>query len=301
MNREKITLKPILNITKYFELIKFSHTVFALPFALISSILATRELQLTYLSVKTLELFAWIILAMVGARSGAMGFNRLIDAKWDAENPRTATRPSVTGEIGRISMLIMILISFSLLVISAWNLNSLAFRLSPFAIFLVCFYSYTKRFTNYSHLFLGIAIGSAPVAGWIAISGSISVSSLIIGLSVLTWIAGFDILYALQDLEYDKTAGLHSIPVKFGIGRSLRMAKLMHFITILCWCFLAYRESLALIFYTGILISSFLLIWEHRLLKEDDLSKLNIAFFNMNAVISVTMFVALIADILVFS
>ncbi len=294
-------MNPILKISKYFELIKFSHTVFALPFALISSILAIRHLKLSYVSLDTLESLAWIILAMVGARSGAMGFNRLIDVKWDAENPRTATRPSVTGEIGSVSLIFMILISFSLLVISAWKLNTLAFRLSPLAIFLVCFYSYTKRFTNYSHLFLGLAIGSAPVAGWIAISGDFSVSSLVIGLSVLTWIAGFDILYALQDLEYDTSAGLHSIPVRFGIAGSLSIAKVMHAVTILCWCILAYLESLSFAFIVGTGISMMLLAWEHRLLKEDDLSKLNLAFFNMNAVISVTMFIALLVDILLFT
>lgn len=295
------TLNATNKIVKYFELIKFSHTVFALPFALISSILAIRQLQLPYFSQDTLWLFAWIVLAMVGARSGAMGFNRFIDMKWDAENPRTSNRPSVTGEIGNFSMVIMILVSFSLLVVSAWKLNPLAFKLSPIAIFLVCFYSFTKRFTNYSHLFLGLAIGSAPVAGWIAISGSISISSLALGASVLTWIAGFDVLYALQDLEYDKKAGLHSIPVKFGIANSLLLAKLMHFSTIILWSVLTYLENLSFFFVAGIAISAILLTWEHRLLKENDLSKLNVAFFNMNAVISVTMFFAVVIDILLFN
>lgn len=294
-------MNPVQSISKFFELIKFSHTVFALPFALISSLLAIRQLQLPYVSTETLEMLAWIILAMVGARSGAMGFNRLIDVRFDAENPRTASRPSATGEINTITIIVMILVSFSLLVIAAWYLNPLAFKLSPVAIFLVCFYSYTKRFSNFSHIYLGIAIGAAPVAGWIAVSDSISVSSLILGLSVLTWIAGFDVLYALQDLEYDKSAGLHSIPVKFGVANSLAIARVLHMVTVICWAFLAWQEELSYLFAAGILISSGLLVWEHSLLKKNDLSKLDIAFFNMNAVISMTMFIALTADIAIFS
>jgi 4-hydroxybenzoate polyprenyltransferase len=168
------------------------------------------------------------------------------------------------------------------------------------AIFLVCFYSYTKRFSSYSHLFLGLAIGAAPVAGWIAVSGEISISSLILGFSVLTWIAGFDVLYALQDLDYDKKAGLHSIPVRFGVANSLRLAKVLHLNSLLCWIALKFIEDLNWFFLAGVIISGLLLIWEHRLIKKDDLSKLNMAFFNMNAVISVTLFIALIFDLAIF-
>lgn len=293
------TINPIFKIRKFLELIKFSHTVFALPFAFISAMLAIRAESLPYFANSTLVMMGWITLAMVGARSGAMGFNRLVDLKFDAGNPRTAIRPSVTGDISVLGMAVMILLSFALLVLSAWKLNLLAFKLSPVAIFLVCFYSYTKRFTNFSHLFLGFAIGSAPVAGWIAVRGEISLSSLVIGLSVLTWIAGFDILYALQDMDYDKKAGLHSIPVRFGVLKSLRLAKVMHLITLLCWSYLVYLEQLGWIFIAGVAVSAVLLIYEHRLLKEDDLSKLDIAFFNMNAVISMTMFIALAADLLI--
>ncbi len=293
-------INPVVKFVKYLELIKFSHTLFALPFAFISSILAIRALQIPYFSEESLVMLGWIALAMVGARSGAMGFNRLVDLKWDAENPRTAIRPSATGEISRISMALMIILSFALLIYAAWNLNKMAFYLSPLAIFLVCFYSYTKRFTSYSHLFLGLAIGAAPVAGWIAVSGEISISSLILGFSVLTWIAGFDVLYALQDLNYDKKAGLHSIPVRFGVANSLRLAKAMHLISLLCWIALKFVEELNWFFLIGVIISGLLLIWEHGLIKKDDLSKLNMAFFNMNAVISVTLFVALFFDLLIF-
>lgn len=291
---------PMLKIVKFFELIKFSHTVFALPFAFMSAILAIRTLKLPFFSPDTLIILGWIALAMVGARSGAMGFNRLVDLKWDAENPRTASRPSATGEIGVVTMAVMVILSFALLVFSAWKLNDLAFKLSPIAIFLVCFYSYTKRFTSFSHLFLGLAIGVAPIAGWIAVSGEISKASLILGLSVFTWIAGFDVLYALQDLDYDKKAGLNSIPVRFGVANSLRLAKILHLISLHCWIALFYIEDLNHVFFVGVLLSGLLLVWEHRLLKKDDLSKLNMAFFNMNAVISVTLFTALTLDVLLF-
>ncbi len=289
-----------VNICKFFELIKFSHTVFALPFALISAILSLHAIDLSLVSPETWKILAWIILAMVGARSGAMGFNRLVDIKWDKANPRTVNRPSATGEISPIAIIIMVLLSLGLLVFAAWNLNPLAFKLSPVAIFLICFYSYTKRFSSYSHFFLGLAIGSAPVASWIAVSGSISVTPLVIGFSVLTWIAGFDVLYALQDIDFDQKVGLHSIPVKFGISKSLIFAKLLHLITVVCWILLVRLEQLHWIFILGIVGCSGLLIWEHSLLKKDDLSKLNMAFFNMNAIISVTMFVSLTLDILFF-
>lgn len=292
---------PVVKIVKFFELIKFSHTVFALPFAFISAILAIRTLQIPSFSGEALITLGWIALAMVGARSGAMGFNRLVDLKWDAENPRTAIRPSATGEISKFSMGLMILLSFALLVFAAWNLNSMAFKLSPVAIFLVSFYSYTKRFTSYSHLFLGLAIGAAPVAACIAVTGTVSFSSLLLGFSVLLWIAGFDILYALQDLDFDKKAGLYSIPVRFGVATSLRLAKVMHLIALHCWIAVKFIEDLNWIFSAGVMASGLLLIWEHRLIKKDDLSKLNMAFFNMNALISVTLFVALFIDLLVFN
>jgi len=284
----------------FLELIKFSHTVFALPFALISAFLALNSTGVGILSKSSGIMLGWIILAMIGARSGAMGFNRLIDLKWDALNPRTANRPSVTGEISQPRILMMVIFFFALLVFAAWNLNFLAFCLSPLAIFLVCFYSLTKRFTHYSHLFLGFAIGSAPVASWIAVTGEISFSSILIGMSVLTWIAGFDVLYALQDIDFDKKVGLHSIPVRFGIAKSLNISRLMHLVTIICWIILAQLEPLNELYYIGVIICSGLLVWEHNLLRKDNLSKLNMAFFNMNAVISVTFFIALTLDLLVF-
>ena len=289
-----------IKVRKFLELIKFSHTIFALPFALIATTLALQETHQLVNEKSTWIIFFWIVIAMAGARSGAMGFNRFIDRKWDAENPRTASRPSVTGEISAFQIIVMVVISFAVLIFAAWNLNLLAFWLSPVAIFLVCFYSYTKRFSSFSHFFLGMAIGSAPVAAWIAVTGTFSASSIIIGLSVLTWMAGFDILYALQDLEYDKSTQLHSIPVKIGITKSLLLAKLLHILTVGLWIILSYLEALHWIFVAGIIVCSALLIWEHSLLKKDDLSKLDMAFFNMNAIISVTLFITLTLDVILF-
>lgn len=285
-------------IKTYLNLIKFSHTVFALPFALVSVLLALRSIPTEALVAPIWQLIGWIILAMVGARSGAMGFNRLIDRKWDAANPRTANRPSVTGEISPTQMSVMIIISFVLLIFAAWKLNPLAFKLSPVAIFIVCFYSYCKRFTSLAHLFLGFAIGSAPIAAWIAIRGEISLSSLLLGASVLTWIAGFDILYALQDYEFDRKADLNSIPVRFGISNSLLIARLLHLCTVILWFLLAWQAQLNWIFYTGVSICTAFLFWEHRLVNKDDLSKINIAFMNMNSLISVTLFFAAMLDIM---
>lgn len=278
-------------VGKFLELIKFSHTVFALPFALISLLVATG-------GKPGWETTLWIILAMVGARTGAMGFNRLVDRKWDAENPRTANRPSVTGEVSPALSTTIVILSYALLVFAAWNLNPLAFKLSPVAIFLVSFYSYTKRFTSLCHIFLGIAIGSAPIASWIAATGEISVASLFLGASVLTWIGGFDVLYALQDLDYDREASLHSIPAKFGVAKSLMITRGLHLATVAFWVLFAQAAQLSFVFYIGVVLSAGLLLWEHSLVKKDDLSKLNMAFFNMNAVISVTLFISLAAHLL---
>ena len=272
-------------IQKYLELIKFSHTVFALPFALISVLVASS-------GAPSFHDLLWVIIAMVGARSGAMGFNRWIDRRFDAANPRTETRPSVTGEVSGSMMVLFILIAYAILVFAAYQLNHLAFYLSPVAIFLTMFYSYTKRFTSYSHLFLGLAIGSAPIAAWIAVEGQITAASLVLGLSVFCWIAGFDVLYALQDFEFDRKEGLFSIPAKFGVGNSLNIARGLHLLTTLLWGIFFSMTDLNHWFLMGMIVSCFMLIWEHWLLREGDLSHLDMAFFNMNGYISVTLFLA---------
>lgn len=271
-------------LQSYLKLIRFSHTIFALPFALVSVLVATS-------GSPSFHTLFWVIIAMAGARSGAMGFNRWVDRDIDKANPRTSDRPSVTGEVSVSSMLLFIVLSYAILVFAAWQLNPLALKLSPVAIFLTAFYSLCKRFTPYSHVWLGVAIGSAPVAAWIAVQGSISFSSILLGLSVLFWIGGFDILYALQDHEYDKKVGLFSIPAHFGVRKSLNIAKAFHGITVILWLLFFMNTDLKNIFLLGIIICAALLVWEHRLVKEDDLSSLDVAFFNMNGYISVTLLV----------
>lgn len=298
--KDRGAVPPVRHIVHFLELIKFSHTIFALPFALISVVLVLNcdDCELPQKPV-WLSVF-WIAVSMAGARSGAMGFNRLIDRRWDAANPRTADRHSVTGVIRPPAIVAMIAASFSILIFAAWQLNPLAFRLSPVAIFLVCFYSYTKRFTNFAHLFLGFAVGAAPVASWIAMTGSISRSAIVLGASVFAWVAGFDILYALQDCEFDRKARLKSIPARFGISTSLAIAKALHAATLFLWIVLAQIESLGAFFYLGVAACALLLIREHNLLKKDDLSKLGIAFFNTNSYIGVTLFVSVLLDRAIF-
>ena len=285
---------PLIKLSGFLRLIKFSHSLFALPFALTSVVFAARWGLLP--GRAAWELVLWVVLAMVGARSGAMGFNRLVDIQWDAQNPRTENRPSVTGEVSKPTMGVMILLSFALLVFAAWKLNPLAFYLSPVAIVLVSFYSLTKRFTALCHLFLGLAIGVAPVAAWVAVRGEVSATSLVLGLSVLCWITGFDILYALQDVEFDRQVGLHSIPVRLGVANSLNLSRLLHLGALACWVWLTWALQLGVIWQVGVGVATGFLVYEHLLLKGGDLRKLDLAFFNLNAYLSMTLFLAALGD-----
>lgn len=282
-------------VLKFLELIKFSHTLFALPFALMGAVLGFRQLgpqePLVYA-----QLLGWVILAMAGARTGAMGFNRLVDRHFDAANPRTANRPSATGEVSVPVMTGSVIVSYGLLVFAAYQLNDLAFYLSPLAIFLVSFYSYTKRFTAWCHVFLGLAIGASPLAAWIAITGTIEPGALVLGASVMAWIAGFDIFYALQDRDFDLDAGLRSVPVVLGVEGSLWAARSLHLIAALCWFALAEMLALAWPFWLGAGLATGLLAYEHSLIRKGDLSKINMAFFNLNAVISALLFFALLLE-----
>jgi 4-hydroxybenzoate polyprenyltransferase len=267
----------------YLRMIKFSHSIFALPFAFTAAILASSGIPSLY------QIF-WITLAMVGARSAAMGLNRIIDRKIDALNPRTAKREIPSGEVKVTEAWIFVLLSLILLLISAYKLNPLCFKLAPVAIFFLFLYSYTKRFTWLSHIFLGITISAAPLGAWVAIKGSLNLEIIPLSMAVIFWLAGFDILYALQDVEFDKSHGLYSIPQRFGIKKALIFSRLFHFIT---WSLLILTGiifGLNIIYWIGLFIISILLIYEHRLVKPNDLSRLNIAFFNMNGYISLTVF-----------
>jgi 4-hydroxybenzoate polyprenyltransferase len=279
-------------ITVFMEMIKFSHTVFALPFALTGALLAARGLP-------SWQQTLWIILAMVGARTAAMGLNRLIDADIDARNPRTAGRAIPAGLIGRGATLVFICASLALLLVAAARLNPLCLKLSPVAVFFLVLYSYCKRFTALAHVVLGICLAAAPIGAWIAIRGTIDPPALILGAIVLFWVAGFDILYALQDLEFDRSAGLHSIPVALGVNGSLLAARLFHLampaLLLLLWKVM----GLGFVFLTGIVVVVAMLTYEHWLLKDGDLSKMDAAFFNMNGYISVAILIFTTLELLV--
>ncbi|HXY55077.1 MAG TPA: UbiA-like polyprenyltransferase [Nitrospirota bacterium] len=273
------------------EMIKFEHTIFALPFAFTGAVLAANGLP----SWRTI---LWITVAMVGARSAAMGFNRWADRKFDSENPRTKERALPRGLVTPFQVVVFTAFSSAVLIFAAYMLNPLSFYLSPVALATVFFYSYTKRFTFLSHAFLGLAICLAPIGSWIAVSGKIASPALVLGGAVLSWLLGFDILYALQDIEFDKRAGLHSIPERFGIRRALLISRTAHAITMGALFWLSYLLSLGWYYLAGIFIALCLIIYEHSLIKEDDLSKLDLAFFNMNGYISVTIFVFTLLDVL---
>lgn len=266
-------------ITIFLEMIKFSHTIFALPFALTGALLAAQGLP-------TWQQTGWIILAMVGARTAAMGLNRLIDAEIDARNPRTASRAIPAGLIGKGATALFIAASLALLLVAAARLNPLCLKLSPVAVFFLVLYSYCKRFTALAHVVLGICLAAAPIGAWIAIRGAVEMPALILGGVVLFWVAGFDILYALQDLEFDRAAGLHSIPVALGVNGSLWAARLFHLIMIGLLIALPLVMGLGKLFMAGIGVVTLMLAYEHWLLKDGDLTKLDAAFFNMNGYIS---------------
>ena len=264
------------------EMIKFEHSVFALPFALVGALLAARAGG----GLPTWRQILWIIVAMVGARSAAMTMNRIADLRYDARNPRTANRALPKGELSVGFAWIFTFIASALLVIAAWQLNRLALKLSPLALAVLFAYSYTKRFTSWSHIVLGFCLGISPAAAWIAIRGSLDERMLILCAAVTLWVGGFDVLYACQDVEFDKTAGLYSIPRKFGIAQALLIARAMHIVMVALLAWLAFRFQLGWPAWAGIAIVAALLAYEHSLVKPHDLSKMNAAFFAVNGYIS---------------
>jgi len=285
-------LKRLLKRSLEFgRMIKFSHSIFALPFALSGAVLAVDRNSLT------LEKLVWIIVAMLGARSAAMGFNRLVDKKYDSENPRTKERHLPSGRLKEKEIIYFIVLFSALFIFAAYRLNQLCFMLSPVALAVVLLYSYTKRFTSFSHYILGIALGLSPVGAWLAITGYFSWPPIVLGLAVMFWVAGFDILYACQDYEYDSGSNLFSIPKRIGIKRALISAKITHIISFTLMGYLAFLVPLYFIYTAGLIIIAGLLTYEHTLLKSDDLSKLDMAFFRMNGVISMVFFIAVLGDV----
>ena len=272
-----------------FEDVKFSHTIFALPFAFMSAFIASEGFPST-------NKIIWILLAMVGARSAAMACNRIVDAKYDAMNPRTKNRALPSKKISQKHYLFFLISSIVLFVFSAYHLNHLAFLLSPVALGIVFFYSWTKRFTVYSHFFLGLALSLAPVGAWVAIKEEITITPLILGAAVIFWLAGFDIIYACQDIKFDKEAGLFSFPETFGIEKALKLSSLFHLIMVTFLMLLLMSKQLGWVYLSGIIIVSGLLMYEHSLVRHDDLSKVNVAFFNVNAQISILLMLLTMID-----
>jgi len=274
----------------YLEMIQFPHTVFALPFAFTGAVLAAG-------GIPAWDTLLWITVAMVGARSGAMGLNRVIDAEYDRLNPRTATRAIPMGLLSRAQVLGFSVVSLGFLVLAAAQLNPLCLALSPVAIAVVVLYSYTKRFTALSHLVLGLALALAPVGAWLAVTGSFSLAPLVLGASVLFWVAGFDILYALQDLDFDRKMGLYSIPARVGVRRALLIARVFHAFTVAGLLAVGHLLGRGGLYTVGVLAVAGLLAYEHSLVKPGDLSRLDTAFFNMNGAISLTVFAFTLADV----
>lgn len=274
-----------------FEDIKIQHTVFALPFAVMSAFLAAEGMP-------AWDKLLWIFVAMFGARNAAMAFNRMADAQYDGRNPRTVGRALPSGRVSVWLYWFFLALSTALFVFAAFMLNRLAFYLSPVALLIVFGYSFCKRFTSLSHLVLGLAISIAPVGAWVAIREEISFLSLLLGAAVIFWLAGFDIIYSCLDVESDRKNRLHSIPQKLGTARALKLALASHFLMILFLATLLISPLLGITYIIGVVLVAGLLCYEHSLVSRDDLSKVNVAFFNVNGAISILLMTFVIADCL---
>ena len=272
--------------------VKLEHSIFALPFAYLGMILAARGLP-------TLEQFAWITVAMVSARTLAMAANRLIDRELDARNPRTAGRALPTGRLSPHQVLAACVVSLVVFLFAAAQLNDLCLKLAPVAAAFVVGYSYTKRFTILSHIALGLADAIAPVGGWLAVTGRFALEPIVLALAVATWIGGFDVIYACQDVEFDRAHGLHSVPARHGVATGLRVSAAMHVLTALALLALAPLARLGVAYLVGWAIAVALLAHEHRLVRPDDLSRLGVAFFNVNGYVAIIVFIFTFAGLYV--
>jgi 4-hydroxybenzoate polyprenyltransferase len=277
-------------IREYFELIKFEHTVFALPFALAGMLLGSTS------GLPDLITVIWVLLAMVGGRTAAMALNRVIDAEIDKKNPRTADRAIPAGRIRKISAVMLAIAGFALLTYAAWQLPLICRQLLPVAILILIGYSYTKRFTHLSHFVLGAALGAGAAGGWLAVSGEITIPVVLWGLAITFWVAGFDVLYALQDIDFDRENKLFSIPAWLGVSKSLLLSRLFHVVTLALLFTLGLMINVGLLYWIGLVLAALLLVYEHSLVSENDFSRLNTAFFNVNGYVSICMFLFILAD-----
>lgn len=279
-------------LTVTLEMIKFQHTLFALPFAFTGMILAARGLP-------EWGTLLWVMLAMVGARSAALTFNRIADRRFDAANPRTAGRALPAGKISLGFAVGFVVVSAGLFVLAAAMLNPLCFALSPVALLVALGYSFTKRFTPLSHFVLGLSLAMAPMGGWLAVTGTFGIQPLLLSFAVLAWTAGFDILYACQDRDFDRRAGLHSIPARWGVRASLRASSLLHSLTVLALVGLIPLADLGWIYLAGMGLIAAFLFYEHSLVSPANLGRLNVAFFQVNAWVSVLIFTVTLFDLLI--
>ena len=277
-------------IRRYLSFVRFSHSVFALPFALVGALLAARLVSVGWHQV------LWIVVAMVAARSAAMGFNRLVDAEYDARNPRTAMRELPQGVITRPAATAFVVISSIVFVVAAGQLSTLCLALSPLALAIAFWYSLAKRYTAYTQAFLGLAMAVAPVGGWLAAGGRGGWEPWLLGLAIGLWVGGFDVLYACQDLEFDRAHGLRSIPVRFGLTRSILISRVMHALTILCMLLVGYIAGLGPLYAAGVALVGVLLVYEQSLVAPDDLSQVKRAF-NLNGYVGILYLVTTAAAI----
>ena len=274
------------------EMIKFEHTVFALPFALIGALLASRGLP-------SAHQLGWIIAAMIGARSAAMAFNRIVDVKFDRLNPRTKSRALPAGTLSRRFAIGFTVAMSALFISSAWQLNPICFYLSFPTLGILFFYSLTKRFTEWSHLFLGAAIGLAPLAAWLAIRGRFEWPPVLLSLAVMFWVAGFDVIYSLQDTDFDRETRLFSLPSRWGIAPALHVSTAFHAVTVALLVLTAVLTDMGRVAFAGIAVVAAILFWEHRLVKPHDLSRVNVAFFSLNGYVSFLLLLTFATDILI--
>ncbi|MDQ8154422.1 MAG: putative 4-hydroxybenzoate polyprenyltransferase [Gemmatimonadota bacterium] len=291
--REGQTYGGTSRVVRYVNFVKLAHTVFALPFALVGVVLASRVAPVT------VPLVGWVVLAFTAARFAAMGFNRIADRQWDARNPRTAMRELPSGVMTVTEASVSVAVASAVFVFAAWRINPLCFALSPVALGWVLFYSYTKRFTRWAHLVLGLGLGIAPAGGYLAVTGAWSDPWWLLpalAMAVMSWVGGFDILYALPDAAFDRAQGLFSIPATMGAANALRVSRALHVVTVLTLGAAGVASRAGVLFFTGVAVAGGILAWEHSLVTAEDQSRLDAAFFSVNGILSVTFFLFVLAE-----
>ncbi|MES2892754.1 MAG: UbiA-like polyprenyltransferase [Bacteroidota bacterium] len=301
----------MINVKNYLSLVKFSHTIFAMPFAIIGFALAAQQLtsaateangpgsQAALSNYELIGRFILVIFCMIFARSAAMAFNRYLDSHFDAQNPRTAIREIPAGIISKESALRFVIINCLLFMIATFFINSICFFLAPVALFVILFYSYTKRFTALCHLVLGVGLSLAPIGAYLAVTGQFAVLPLLFSLTVLFWVSGFDIIYALQDEAFDRSQDLHSIPAALGKTKALRVSEILHVLSAICVIAAGWYGGFGLIYWFGVAIFCGMLFYQHSIVKPADLSKVNIAFMTANGIASVAFSILVLLDIFV--